>query len=75
MQADKATVGLLGRLHTHTISITHIGKESNLLEQQEEGVLDADPQAAILGRRGLRIAPFAAQAGADRQAGRSIGSE
>ena len=39
-------IGLGGEPGYHTISITHIGKESNLLEQQEEGVLIADPQEA-----------------------------
>jgi hypothetical protein len=49
LPADKETVGLLGRLHIHAISITHIGKETNLLEQQEEGVLIVDPQAVYWG--------------------------
>jgi hypothetical protein len=49
MPADKQTVGLLGRLHVHALSVTHIGKESNLLEQQEEGILIADPQAVYWG--------------------------
>ena len=31
------------------LCIFHIGKETNLLEQQEEGVLTGDPQAAYLG--------------------------
>jgi hypothetical protein len=49
LPAHKKTVGLLGRLHIHAISITHIGKETNLLEKQEEGVLIADPQAVYWG--------------------------
>ena len=36
--------GLLGRLHVQALTITHIGKETNLLEAQEEGVLVNDPQ-------------------------------
>jgi hypothetical protein len=48
-QADKGTVGLLGRLHVHALSITHIGKETNRLEQQEQGVLDVDPQVEYRG--------------------------
>jgi transcriptional regulator with XRE-family HTH domain len=31
------------------LTVCHIGKETNLLEQQEEGVLRADPQAIYLG--------------------------
>jgi hypothetical protein len=49
LQADEETVGLLGRLHVDAISITHIGKESNLIEQQEERILIADPQAVYWG--------------------------
>jgi hypothetical protein len=43
--SDEKTIGLLGRLHVPVLSICHIGKESNLIEQQEEGVLLSDPQA------------------------------
>jgi len=50
LQAGKGTVGLLGRLHVRALSIAHIGKETNLLEQQEEGMLTADPQAVYLGK-------------------------
>jgi DNA-binding transcriptional regulator YiaG len=42
--SDEKTIGLLGRLHVHVLSILHIGKESNQIEQQEEGVLLSDPQ-------------------------------
>jgi hypothetical protein len=42
-------IGLLGRLHVHVFSICHIGKESNLIEQQEEGVLLIDPQSIYWG--------------------------
>jgi len=38
------TVGLLRRREIVALSISHIGKESNLLEEQEEGILFADPQ-------------------------------
>jgi hypothetical protein len=44
------TNGLLGRLHVRTFTVSHIGKESNLLEQQEEGMLIADPQAVYWGK-------------------------
>ncbi len=43
--SDKQTIGLLGRLNVHALSVTHIGKETNLLEQQQEGVILDDPQA------------------------------
>jgi hypothetical protein len=43
------TSGLLGRLSVRVLTIFHIGKESNLLEQQEEGVLLIDPQAIYAG--------------------------
>ena len=43
--SDKKTVGLLRRLPVEVLCIFHIGKEANLLEQQEEGVLTGDPQA------------------------------
>jgi len=48
-RSDSETTGLLGRLHLQVLSVLHIGKETNLLEQQEEGVLLADPQAAYFG--------------------------
>jgi hypothetical protein len=53
LPAHEKTVGLLGRLDIRAIAITHIGKESNLLEQQEEGVLIADPQAVYWGKGDL----------------------
>jgi hypothetical protein len=48
-RSDSETIGLLGRLHLQVLSVLHIGKESNLLEQQEEGVLVTDPQAVYFG--------------------------
>lgn len=42
---DWDTIGLLGRRHVQVGLIRQIGKETNLLEQQTEGVLTADPQA------------------------------
>lgn len=42
--SDRWTSGLLGRLGVRVLSICHIGKETNLLEQQEKGLLIADPQ-------------------------------
>jgi hypothetical protein len=48
-RSDSETTGLLGRLHLQVLSVLHIGKETNLLEQQEEGVLLADPQAVYFG--------------------------
>jgi DNA-binding transcriptional regulator YiaG len=33
----------------HVVTVFHIGKESNLLEEQEEGVLLTDPQAVYSG--------------------------
>ncbi len=47
------SIGLLGRLHVRALPPFHIGKEANLLEQQEEGILLTDPQAVYLGERGL----------------------
>ena len=41
--------GLLSRLHVRAFHVSHIGKETNLLEQQEEGILLTDPQAVYLG--------------------------
>jgi hypothetical protein len=48
-RSDSGTTGLLQRLHLQVLSVLHIGKETNRLEQQEEGVLDADPQAVYWG--------------------------
>ena len=48
-RSDSETTGLLGRLHLQVLSVLHIGKETNLLEQQEEGVLLANPQAVYFG--------------------------
>jgi hypothetical protein len=48
-RSDSRTTGLLQRLHLQVLSVLHIGKETNRLEQQEEGVLDADPQAVYRG--------------------------
>ncbi len=42
--SNERTVGLLRRLPIEPLCIFHIGKETNLIEQQEEGVLLADPQ-------------------------------
>ncbi len=47
--SDEKTIGLLGRLDVHVLSVCHIGKESNLIEQQEEGVLLSDPQVVYPG--------------------------
>ncbi len=47
--ADRWTFGLLARRPVRTSFALHIGKETNLLEQQEEGVLVADPQAVYFG--------------------------
>jgi hypothetical protein len=43
--SDSRTSGLLTRLHVRVFTISHIGKETNLIEQQEEGVLTDDPLA------------------------------
>ena len=43
------TVGLLSRLDLHAVTVSLIGKEANLLEQQEEGVVLGDPQAVYAG--------------------------
>jgi hypothetical protein len=45
----RRAIGLLGRLHVHAFNVSHIGKETNLLEQQEEGIIPIDPQAVYLG--------------------------
>ena len=47
--SDEKTIGLLRRLPVELFCIFHIGKETNLIEQQEEGVALADPQAIYLG--------------------------
>ena len=47
--ATRGTIGLLGRLDVRILYATHIGKESNLLKQQEEGILLDDPQAVYWG--------------------------
>jgi hypothetical protein len=47
--SGKKTIGLLRRLPVELLCIFHIGKEANLIEQQEEGVALADPQAVYLG--------------------------
>ena len=47
--SDSGTVGLLARLETRVLTVFHIGKETNLLEQQEDGVLVEDPQAVYPG--------------------------
>jgi hypothetical protein len=47
--SDKKTIGLLQRLPVGLLCVFHIGKETNLIEQQEEGVALADPQAVYLG--------------------------
>jgi hypothetical protein len=47
--ANSWTLGLLGRRDIHALTAFHIGKESNLIEQQEEGILIADPQAVYRG--------------------------
>lgn len=49
LYADVVGYRLMGRLDLHALAAAHIGKESNLLEQQEEGILDADPQAEYPG--------------------------
>jgi hypothetical protein len=49
LPAHRGTVGLLGRLDIHVLTTFHIGKESNLIEQQEEETLLADPQAVYGG--------------------------
>jgi hypothetical protein len=47
--SDKKTIGLLRRLPVELFCIFHIGKETNLIEQQEEGVALADPQLVYSG--------------------------
>jgi len=46
--ANERPVGLLGRLRVEAFSVVPIGTETNLLEQQEEGVLVIDPQAVYV---------------------------
>jgi transcriptional regulator with XRE-family HTH domain len=56
-RSNSQTIGLLDRLNVRVLSVSHIGKETNLLEQQEEGTLVADPQAVYLdggGREAIR---------------------
>jgi len=45
--AERWTVGLLARRPVTASLVLHIGKETKLLEQQEEGVLEGDPQAVL----------------------------
>jgi hypothetical protein len=55
--AERWTVGLLARRPITASLVIHIGKETNLLEQQQEGVLEVDPQAVYLSEadyQGLR---------------------
>jgi len=47
--SNRGTIGLLGRLHVRASTIFHIGKEANLIDQQEDGTLLTDPQAVYLG--------------------------
>jgi hypothetical protein len=47
--SDKKTIGLLQRLHVELFCVFHIGKEANLIEQQEKGVVLGDPQLVYLG--------------------------
>ncbi len=47
--SGKKTIGLLRRLPVELFCIFHIGKETNLIEQQEEGILLTDPQAVYSG--------------------------
>jgi hypothetical protein len=42
--SNSQTIGLLSRLPVRVLTIRHIGKETNLLEQQTEGVALEDPQ-------------------------------
>jgi hypothetical protein len=51
--SNRATIGLLGRLHVRAFPVFHIGKETNLLDQQVEGVLLTNPQAVYLGEGDL----------------------
>jgi hypothetical protein len=46
--AQRWTVGLLARRPVTASLVLHIGKETNLLEQQQEGVLEIDPQEVYL---------------------------
>jgi len=70
------------RLHVPALSIRHIGKETNLLEQQEEGILIADPQAVYFVEKDLEairsllrrvpIAKLAARSGVSERMLQSI---
>jgi hypothetical protein len=80
--SDRRTTGLLGRLNVHVLTVLHIGKESNLLEQQEEGTLLTDPQAVYLGEGDLEairsqldrvsISELAARSGVSERMLRSV---
>jgi hypothetical protein len=49
-QAHSRTTGLLSRLHVRVLAVLQTGKETNLIEQQQKGVLIGDPQAVYAGR-------------------------
>ncbi len=60
--ADSRTIGLLGRLHVSPLSVCYIGKETNLIEDQEKRVVPTDPQAIYpTGREWERIRPHLAR--------------
>ena len=44
-----STKGLLRRLDVQVLGVRHIGKEANLLEEQEKGVQPTDPQKVYPG--------------------------
>lgn len=46
--SDETTIGLLSWGDDHVLSVRYIGKETNLIEQREEGVLLVDPQAVYV---------------------------
>ena len=46
---ESGALGLLGRRDIRVFSIREIGKETNLIEHEEEGVLVSDPQAVYSG--------------------------
>jgi hypothetical protein len=81
-RSNRTTIGLLGRLHVRAVTISHIGKETNFLEQQKEGVLLTDPQSVYLGEGDLEairslldrvsISKLAAQSGVSERMLRSI---
>ncbi len=56
--SGKRSRGLLGRVHVQASLIQHIGKESNLLEEQEHGTVDHDPQTVF--RTGAELAALRA---------------